>query len=246
MNIFVSGGSRGIGRAIVLRLLSAGHHVAFTFNKGNEEAQDLLISAREQFPKQSVMSYKCDIRNPAQVEEVVDIASNELGDLHGLVCNAGITGNALTVNMTNQTWDDVIGTNLNGSFYLCRQVLPSFLANRFGRIVLISSVVRHGSTGQAAYAASKMGLVGLGQTLAKEYGSKNITCNIVAPGYIDTEMATTHASPKVLEFWKEYCPAGRSGTADEVANVVNFLCSVESSYVNGVEIPVNGGMDWLP
>jgi NAD(P)-dependent dehydrogenase (short-subunit alcohol dehydrogenase family) len=148
------------------------------------------------------------------------------------------------VSMSDEEWHDVISTNLHGSFYVCRAFMSNMLANRFGRIVLISSIVHSGASGQANYAASKAALHGLAGSIAKEYGRRGITANVVVPGFFDTPM-TRETMPAVnKEFWLKYCPAGRMGDLGEVAKVVMFLASDGAGFINGQTIPVTGGLDW--
>lgn len=246
MKVFISGGARGIGKTLVKYFLQKSWDVGFTYFSSEDEAKALTQQLREEYPTLQVMSYKCDISQPQQVDDVSSIALSDFENFDALVCNAGVVGNSLALQMSNETWQRVIDTNLNGSFYLCRAFLESFLIQRSGSIVLISSVLANGSAGQAAYAASKAGLIGLGKTLAKEYGHKNIRCNIVSPGYVTTDMTTRDSSSHVIDFWNEYNPMHRPAHTEEISPLVGFLCSSESSYINGSVINVDGGMDWLP
>jgi len=148
--------------------------------------------------------------------------------------------------MSDEEWQSVIETNLNGAFYVCRQFLPTFLANRFGRIILISSLGATGVSGQANYCASKAGLLGLSVTLAKEYGKKGITSNVISPGFFETDMTREGMSAQNREFWLKYCPLGRLGELPEIAELVTFLASPGGNYINGQEIRVNGGLGWAP
>jgi len=147
--------------------------------------------------------------------------------------------------MSDDEWHDVIATNLHGSFYVCRAFLPAMLANRFGRIVLISSIVHNGATGQSNYCASKAALHGLAGSIAKEYGRRGITANVVIPGFFDTPMTRETLPAANKEFWIKYCPAGRIGELDEIAKVVTFLASDGGGFINGQAIPVTGGLDWV-
>jgi NAD(P)-dependent dehydrogenase (short-subunit alcohol dehydrogenase family) len=162
------------------------------------------------------------------------------------VANAGVNVNNLAVSMSDAEWTTVIDTNLTGAFYVCRQFLPTFLGNGFGRIILISSIGAHGVSGQANYAASKAGLLGLSAALAKEYGRKGITSNVVIPGFFDTDMTREGMSESNRSFWLQYCPVGRVGDLGEVSKVVMFLASAAASFVNGQALGVTGGLDWAP
>lgn len=246
MILFVTGGSRGIGEAIVLEAARAGHDVAFTYHESKDRAQSVIRKAREISPASRISSYPLDVRDPAAVEEIGDLVLDELGAVHAVVCNAGINRNGLAVSLSDDHWRAVIDTNLTGAFHVARQFLPAMMANKRGRLVFVSSLGRGGVTGQAAYAASKAGLLGLSSTLAKEYGRKGITSNVVVPGFFDTDMTREGMSDSNKEFWLRYCPLGRMGDLAEVAKVVLFLASDAASYVNGESISITGGLDWAP
>jgi len=150
------------------------------------------------------------------------------------------------VSMSDEEWRTVIDTNLTGAFYVCRQFLPTFLGGGFGRIILISSIGAHGVSGQANYAASKAGLLGLSAALAKEYGRKGITSNVVVAGFFDTDMTREGMSEANRSFWLKYCPVGRVGELGEVSKAVLFLASDAASFINGQTLGVTGGLDWAP
>jgi NAD(P)-dependent dehydrogenase (short-subunit alcohol dehydrogenase family) len=246
MVIFVTGGSRGIGAAVVLEAVRQGHDVAFTYLSQAASADQVVARAREIDPARRVRAYPLDVRSSAAVEEVGDHVIEEFETVDTLVANAGINLNGLVISMSDEEWQVVIDTNLTGTFYVCRQFLPTFLANGHGRIVIMSSLGHSGVSGQAGYAASKAGLLGLSATLAKEYGRKGITSNVVLPGFFDTDMTREGMSEANREFWLRYCPVGRVGQVDEVASVTLFLASEAAGYINGQAIPVNGGLDWAP
>jgi NAD(P)-dependent dehydrogenase (short-subunit alcohol dehydrogenase family) len=244
--VFVTGGSRGIGEAIVLEAVRQGHDVAFTYLSQRDRAREVVDKARALCPERTVHAYALDVRDSAAVEAVGDQVLDDFGTVDVLVANAGINLNGLVVSMSDADWQAVIDTNLSGTFYVCRQFLTTFLANGFGRIVIVSSLGHSGVSGQASYAASKAGLLGLSATLAKEYGRKGVTSNVVLPGFFDTDMTRAGMSDANREFWLRYCPLGRVGEVDEVAGVVLFLASEAASYINGQTIAVNGGLDWAP
>lgn len=246
MIAFVTGGSRGIGEAIVYELLAAGHDVAFTYRSGASRAEKVVSRARDLFPEGRCKAYRLDVRSSLSVEEVADRVLDDFGTVHAVVSNAGIAINALAASMSDEDWKEVLDTNLTGTFYVCRQFLPTMLGNGFGRIVMIGSLSAGGVTGQASYAASKAGMIGLSRTLAKEYGRRGITSNVVVPGFFDTDMTRGEMSDSNKQFWLQYCPAGRMGELPEVAKVVSFLVSEGAAYVNGQAIEVNGGLDWAP
>jgi NAD(P)-dependent dehydrogenase (short-subunit alcohol dehydrogenase family) len=243
---FVTGGSRGIGEAIVLEAIREGHDVAFTYLARQEQAQEVVERARRLRPEGRCRAYQLDVRDSAAVEKVSDQVLEEFDTVHAVVANAGVNVNNLAVSMSDAEWTTVIDTNLTGAFYVCRQFLPTFLGNGFGRIILISSIGAHGVSGQANYAASKAGLLGLSAALAKEYGRKGITSNVVIPGFFDTDMTREGMSESNRSFWLQYCPVGRVGDLGEVSKVVMFLASAAASFVNGQALGVTGGLDWAP
>ena len=246
MKFLVTGGSRGIGEAIVLEAVRQGHDVAFTYVNQRTRADDVIGRVRALCSPRQVAAYALDVRDSAAVESVVDRVLEDFGTVDVLVANAGINLNGLVVSLSDQDWKLVLDTNLSGTFYVCRQLLTTFLGKGFGRIVMISSLGHSGVSGQASYAASKAGLLGLSATLAKEYGRKGITSNVVVPGFFDTDMTRDGMSTANREFWLRYCPLGRVGQVDEVSRVVLFLASEAASYINGQTIAVNGGLDWAP
>ncbi len=246
MKLFITGGSRGIGEAIVMEAAKAGHDVAFTYREARDAADRVLAAARDLGRGARIEAYALDQRSSQAVEEVTDRVLDDFGTIQGVVCNAGVNINGLAASLGDDEWQTVIDTNLSGSFYVCRQLLPSMVKARKGRIVMISSLGRGGVTGQAAYAASKAGLLGLSSTLAKEYGRKGITSNVVVPGFFETDMTREGMSEANKKFWLEYCPVGRMGNLSEVASVVMFLLSDGASYVNGESLAVTGGLDWAP
>ncbi len=246
MAMFITGGSRGIGAAIVLQAARTGHDVAFTFIRNEAAAQDVLGKAQEIRPDGRYKAYPLDVRNSAQVEKVGEQVLADFDTVQVVVANAAINKNALLVSMSDEDWHDVLETNLSGAFYACRCFLPVFIANRFGRFILISSLGARGVSGQGHYAASKAGLLGLSATLAKEYGKKGITSNVISPGFIETDMTRAGMSEANRKFWLQYCPAGRLGELSEIAELVSFLASPGGAFINGQELRVNGGLDWAP
>ena len=246
MVFFVTGGSRGIGEAIVLDAVRAGHDVAFTYRHRQEQAREVVERARRLRPEGQCRAYQLDVRDSAAVEDVGDRVLAEFETVHAVVANAGVNVNNLAVSMSDQEWRTVIDTNLTGAFYVCRYFLSTFLGTGFGRIILISSIGAHGVSGQASYAASKARLLGLSAALAKEYGRKGITSNVVVAGFFDTDMTREGMSESNRSFWLQYCPVGRVGEVGEVSKAVIFLASEAASFVNGQTIGVTGGLDWAP
>jgi NAD(P)-dependent dehydrogenase (short-subunit alcohol dehydrogenase family) len=195
-----------------------------------------------------VKAYRLDVRESQQVDAVVDQVVEDFDTIDVLVNNAGVTHDNLVAQMSNEEWDEVIATNLTGPFYMCRAVLTTMLAARFGRIINISSVVIGGATGQANYCAAKSGLHGLTKALAKEYGRKGITANVVVPGFFETEMTVDTMPQGLRDFWKTYSlvPKGRGGELAELNACIMFLASKEASFINGQELRVTAGLDWTP
>jgi len=246
MVFFVTGGSRGIGAAIVLQAVREGHDVALTYLRNAAGAEAVTAQARALRQDVRCRAYQLDVGDSAAVDAVVEQALQDFETVDVLVSNAGINVANLAVSMTDEEWEAVLRTNLTGAFYVSRQLLPAFLANRFGRIIFISSLAHAGISGQANYCASKAGLLGLSGALAKEYGRKGITSNVIVPGFIETDMTREGMSDRHQEFWMKYCPQGRMGTADEVAKAVTFLASEAATFINGQAISLTGGLDWTP
>ena len=246
MIFFVTGGSRGIGESIVLEAVRQGHDAGFTYLKNEKRAMQVMDAAQQINRGSRCRAYQLDVRSSAAVEEVGDRFLDDFGSVEVVVANAGINKNNLVASMSDEEWDDVLRTNLTGAFYVCRQFLPAMLANGAGRFILMSSLGYSGVSGQANYCASKAGLHGLCSSMAKEYGRKGITTNVVVPGFFDTDMSRDGMSQSNREFWIQFCPVGRIGELHEVAHVVMFLASKEASFVNGQTIAVTGGLDWAP
>lgn len=246
MTTFVTGGSRGIGRSIVQASLQAGHDVAFTFRSNEAAADAVLRWARDHAPQGRCKAFALDVADPVAVESVGDAVLDAFGEVTTVVNNAGIVANELAAHMSDARWTEVLHTNLSGAFYVSRFFLPSLLASGGGSIVFIGSIAADGMAGQAAYAASKAGLVGLAKSLAKEYGRKGITANVVVPGFIDSDMTRESMPAQLQAFWAEFCPMRRMGRASEVADAVLFLASDAARFVNGQTLAVTGGLEWAP
>ncbi len=245
MNIFITGGSRGIGRDILMTAVKQGHNVAFTYQNPETDVGKIIQEAKELRADCRCIGYRLDVKNSDEVNDVVDQVSDDFEHIHGVVNNAGVNRNALAFNMSDEEWHEVIETNLSGAFYVIRGFLPLFLSNKKGRFIHVSSVAKDGFTGQANYSASKAGLEGLSGTIAKEYGSKGITSNVIAPGMFETDMTKKTLSEKHKKFWDEVCPLKRIGEVGEVSALVLFLLSDEASFINGQVISVTGGLDWV-
>jgi len=232
--ILVTGGSRGIGRAIVETLVQAGGTVAFTYRGSAEAAQSIAAAYPER-----VWPYQADVTDAVRAESIVEELVKKYGRLDGLVNNAGITQDNLLLRLTEAQWDAVIQTNLKGPFLYTKAALKPMLRQRSGSIVNISSIVGlTGNPGQTNYAAAKAGLIAFTKSLAKEVGSRNIRVNAIAPGFIQTDM-TTHLPS---EAWQSRIALGRLGQPTEIATICAFLLSDLASYITGEVIVADGGL----
>jgi NAD(P)-dependent dehydrogenase (short-subunit alcohol dehydrogenase family) len=244
MNYFVTGGSRGIGAGIVLEAIENGHDVAFAYRSNHEAANEVVAKAEALRPGARCKAYQLDVASSDQVTAVADQVIEDFEDIGVVVNCAGVNRDNLVISMADDEWADVLAVNLNGPFYVIRAFLANMLSNRFGRIINISSIQHNGGSGQCNYAASKAGLHGLTKSVAKEYGRKGITANVVVPGFFDTDM-TRETLPQVAkDFWKKHCPMpkGRMGKISEISKVVTFLASEGGGFINGDVISVTGGL----
>lgn len=233
----VTGSSRGIGRSIALRLAASGVTIALNSSQDVSRTQAELKATGV-----DCNSYIADISQPQAVERLVADVLSDLGSIDIVVNNAGINRDALLMRISNEDWDDVLNTNLKGSFLCIRAAVRHMIKNRWGRIINIGSVVGlRGNPGQASYTAAKAGLVGLTRTAAKEVASRGITVNVVTPGFIHTEM-TAKLNESQQELIKESVPMRRFGSPADVAGAVVFLVSDQASYITGQVIPVDGGL----
>lgn len=224
----ITGGNRGIGHAIAEEFLVAGYRVAVTARSGQGPAGSLTVPA--------------DVTDADSLDRAFGVVEEQLGPVEVLVANAGVTRDGLLLRMTDDDFEDIIDVNLTGSFRVVRRATKGMIKARFGRIILISSVVGlYGSPGQVNYSASKSGLIGLARSVTRELAGRGITANVVAPGFIETEM--TAALPEsTQEQYRATIPAGRFATPLEVARVVRWLASDEAAYISGAVIPVDGGL----
>ncbi|MBW7476946.1 3-oxoacyl-ACP reductase FabG [Paenibacillus oenotherae] len=237
----VTGGSRGIGRATVLSLVEAGADVAFTY-RSNQEAAEEVVAEAAKLGGGKVVSFLADAEDYAQAKQTIESVKEALGGLDGVVLNAGINRDKLLVMMAENDWDDVISTNLKGTFNYARASVYGLIQQRSGRIVVVSSVSGLiGTPGQVNYSATKAGQIGMVRTLANEVGKFGITVNAVAPGYIKTDM-WDEMKEATREKVNLTIPAGRPGTPEEVANTIRFLLSPDASYINGSVIVIDGGL----
>ena len=227
-SVLVTGGNRGIGRAIAQAFVEAGDKVAITSRSGE--------------PPDGVLAVRCDVTDTASVNEAFDQVEAAHGPVEVLVANAGITKDQLLLRMSDDDFGTVLDTNLTGTFRCVRRASKGMIRLRRGRMVLISSVVGlYGSPGQVNYAASKAGLVGIARSVTRELGGRGITANVVAPGFIETDM-TASLPDERQQAYRAAIPSGRFGHAAEVAAAVRFLASDEAAYISGAVVPVDGGL----
>jgi 3-oxoacyl-[acyl-carrier protein] reductase len=237
----ITGASRGIGEAIAKKFAENGAQIAFTFLSSEQRARTLENDLRSNSSK--VQAYRSNASSFAEAEKLVNDVMAEFGKIDIVVNNAGITRDNLLLRITEEQWDEVMNTNLKSVYNITKQVIKPMMKQRSGSIINMSSVVGvSGNPGQSNYAASKAGIIGFTKSIAQEMGSRNIRCNAVAPGFIETEMTDTLADDVKKEFMKSI-PMGRYGTADEVANLCLFLGSNLSSYINGQVINICGGLN---
>ena len=226
--VLVTGGNRGIGYAIAEEFIASGFKVAVTARSGNGPAGSLTVRA--------------DVTDPNSLDSAIAEVESQLGPIEVLVANAGITRDTLLMRMSDEEFEEVVDTNLNGVFRVLRRVTKGMIKQKFGRVVLIGSVVGLlGSAGQVNYSATKSALVGMARSITRELGGRNITANVVAPGFIDTDM-TAELSDELQAKYKSQIPAGRFAAPSEVAKVVRWLATDEAAYISGAVIPVDGGL----
>lgn len=226
--VLVTGGNRGIGFAIAEEFIASGFKVAVTARSGSGPAGSLTVRA--------------DVTDAASLDSAIVEVENALGPIEVLVANAGITKDTLLMRMSDEEFEAVVDTNLNGVFRVLRRVTKGMIKQKFGRVILIGSVVGLlGSAGQVNYSATKSALVGMARSVTRELGGRNITANVVAPGFIDTDM-TAELSDELQAKYKSQIPAGRFAAPSEVAKVVRWLATDEAAYISGAVIPVDGGL----
>ena len=230
--VLITGGNRGIGLATAKTFASKGNKVAITYRETPPDGIEEL----------GIHSFSCDVTDQEHVNRAFKEVEESLGTVEILVANAGITRDALTARTTDQDFSEVLDTNLTGAFRTAKQALRGMMKNRWGRIIFVSSLSgRIGQVGQSSYAASKSALLGLSRSLAKEYASRNITVNVVAPGAVKTDMLEKLSNDQIEEYI-ESIPLGRLGEPQEIGEIIAFLSSENASYITGSVIPVDGGL----
>ncbi|WP_238638328.1 3-oxoacyl-ACP reductase FabG [Dermabacter sp. HSID17554] len=228
-SVLITGGNRGIGYALAEHFISLGDKVAVTSRSGEGGPEGAL-------------TVKADVTDPASLDEAFAEVEKEQGSVEVLIANAGITDDQLMLRMSDDSFESVINTNLNGTFRTVKRAIKGMMRKKQGRIILLSSVVSLlGSPGQVNYASSKAGLIGMARSLTRELGSRGITTNVIAPGYIETEMTSQLDDARKKQYLSQI-PAGRFAAPAEVAKVAAFLASDDASYISGAVIPVDGGL----
>ena len=226
--VLITGGNRGIGYAIAQEFVTAGHRVAVTARSGEGPSGSLTVRA--------------DVTDAAALDHAFTEVEEKLGPVEVVVANAGITRDMLLLRMTDTDFDEVVDTNLGGAFRVVKRASKGMLKAKFGRIILVSSVVGlFGGAGQVNYSSSKAGLVGMARSITRELGSRGITANVVAPGFIETDMTAELPEAQQVEY-KKSIPAGRFATPDEVAKVIVWLAGDDAAYISGAVIPVDGDL----
>ena len=240
--IIVTGGSRGIGEGIVLKLAESGAHIAFTYVSSDEKAKSLEEKIKTFGVK--AKAYKSNAGIYQDCETMVNDVAKEFGTVDVCVNNAGISKDNLLLRLTPEQWDEVINTNLKSVFNMTKQVIRPMMKARKGSIINMSSIVgMRGNAGQSSYAASKAGIIGFTKSIAAELGSRNVRCNAIAPGFVETDMTHYLKEGEAAKSFLDKIPLGRFGTTEEIGNVTLFLASDMSSYVTGQIISVCGGLN---
>jgi 3-oxoacyl-[acyl-carrier protein] reductase len=238
----VTGGSRGIGEAIVLKLAESGAHVAFTYVSSDEKAK--ALEEKIKTFGVNAKAYKSNAGVFEECEKMVTDVVKEFGTVDICVNNAGISKDNLLLRMTEQQWDEVMATNLKSVFNMTKQVIRPMMKSKKGSIINMSSIIgMRGNAGQSSYAASKAGIIGFTKSIAAELGSRNVRCNAIAPGFIETDMTHYLKEGDAAKSFLDKIPLGRFGSGEEIANVTLFLASDLSSYITGQVISTCGGLN---
>ena len=245
LTFFVTGGSRGLGRALVNGLLGAGHRVGFTYRGEPADAADVAETVRDEAGDQrNCRAFAADVRDPESIGAAAEAAIECFDDIDAVVCNAGMNQNSLALTLSADDWRNVLDTNLSGAFFTAQAFLQQFIMQRSGTFIFTSSIASDGSSGQIAYAASKGGVNALARTLAKEYGPRGIRSNALMLGPFEAGMGTEQLADERREFWLKLCPSRRLGEASDYIAAVEFLASSRSCFINGSIIPLEGGLNY--
>ena len=237
----ITGGSRGIGKAVAIRLARDGVKLAINY-KSDKKSADLVVGLANEMGVEA-LAVQADVSDSSQVDVMVDQVVSEFGNVDILVNNAGIIHDSLLMRMSEEIWDEVLNTNLKGSYNCTKAVLRYMVRQRWGRVINVVSVVGiEGNPGQSNYAASKAGVIAFSRSIAKEVASRNITVNSVAPGYISTEIVAD-LNPEFKELILSRIPQNKFGTVEDVSNMVGYLASEEANYITGEVIRVDGGIE---
>ena len=240
----VTGAARGIGEAVALKLAEHGAHIAFTYVSDSSAEKAAALEAKIQALDVKAKAYQSNAGDYAACETLVNDVIAQFGSVDVLVNNAGISKDNLLMRMTPEQWNDVIQVNLTGVFNMTKQVIRPMMKARQGSIINMSSVIGEmGNAGQASYAASKAGVIGFTKSVAKELGSRNIRCNAIAPGFVETDMTQYLKEGEAADKYKAGIPLGRFGSAEDIANVTLFLASDMSGYVTGQVLSACGGLN---
>ncbi len=240
----VTGAARGIGEAIAIKFAEQGAHIAFSYVSDSSAEKAAALEEKLRSLGVKAKAYQSNAGDFAQCESFVNDVVKEFGNIDVCVNNAGISKDNLLLRMTPEQWDDVIKVNLNGVFYMTKQVIKPMMKARAGSIINMSSVIGiSGNAGQSSYAASKAGIIGFTKSVAKELGSRNIRCNAIAPGFVETDMTSYLKDGDGADKYKASIPLGRFAQAEEIANASLFLASDMGSYITGQTISVCGGMN---
>jgi 3-oxoacyl-[acyl-carrier protein] reductase len=244
--IFLTGGSRGLGRSTVLELVRHGADVAFTYYNQKDEADKTLAEIKDINPDSASRYYQLNVTDSNQVNKVADRVVEDLGRVDVVINNAGNLRDSLVYSMSDEDWDFVIKIHLYATFYVCRAFLEEFMYNKGGRFINVASLSYTGSAGQANYSAAKAGVIGFSKAMAKEYGNRDIYCNVIVPGFFKTDLTDATASNIIVKYYLRLSMLQREGDPGEFGKAVVFLASDLSSFINGEVLHVTGGLEFVP
>ena len=244
--IFLTGGSRGLGKSTVLELVRNGADVAFTYHNRKDEAEKTLQEIKGINPGSLSRYYQLDVTDSGKVNSITDRVIEDMGRVDVVVNNAGNLRDNLVYSMSDEDWDFVMKIHLYGTFYVCRAFLEEFMYNKGGRFINIASLSYTGAAGQANYSAAKAGVIGFSKAMAKEYGNRDIYCNVIVPGFFKTDLTDSTASEIITKYYLRLSMLQREGDPAELGKAVVFLASGLSSFINGEILHVTGGLETVP